>query len=65
MEVIYLYIEQILSHFGVKSSDSRLQRPEYLGGSKLPVVISEVLQTSNSTTTPAVSPQGNMAGHVS
>ena len=25
------YIEQILSHFGVKSSDARLQRPEYLG----------------------------------
>ena len=29
------YIEQIFSHFGVKSSDARLQRPEYLGGSKI------------------------------
>ena len=28
------YIEQILVHFGVKSSDARLQRPEYLGGNK-------------------------------
>ena len=37
------YIEQILSHFGVKSSDARLQRPEYLGGGKTPVTISEVL----------------------
>lgn len=53
------YIEQILQHFGVRSSDSRLQRPEYLGGSKNPVVISEVLQTSESST----SPQANMAGH--
>lgn len=54
------YIEQILSHFGVKSSDARLQRPEYLGGGKSPVVISEVLQTSS---TDSETPQGNMAGH--
>lgn len=53
------YIEQILSHFGVVSSDARLQRPEYLGGGKNPVVISEVLQNSATDTTP----QGNMAGH--
>lgn len=53
------YIEQILSHFGVKSSDARLQRPEFLGGGKSPIVISEVLQTSKTDT----SPQGNMAGH--
>ncbi|WGL31470.1 major capsid protein [Dipodfec virus UOA04_Rod_1087] len=52
------YIEQILSHFGVRSSDARLQRPEYLGGSKTPVVISEVMQTSQSQDTP----QGNYAG---
>lgn len=39
------YIETILSHFGVRSSDARLQRPEYLGGRKVPIVISEVLQT--------------------
>nr|UCS96112.1 MAG: major capsid protein [Microviridae sp.] len=56
------YIEQILSHFGVRSSDSRLQRPEYLGGGKSPVVISEVLQTSS---TDGNSPQGNMAGRAS
>lgn len=54
------YIEQIFAHFGVKSSDSRLQRPEYLGGGKSPVVISEVLQTAS---TNEKSPQGNMAGH--
>lgn len=42
----YRYIEQILGHFGVRSSDARLQRPEYLGGGKTPVVISQVEQTS-------------------
>ena len=54
------YIEQILSHFGVRVPDHRLQRPEYLGGGKSPIVISEVLQTSSTDTT---SPQGNLAGH--
>lgn len=53
------YVENILSHFGVKSSDKRLQRPEYITGTKSPVVISEVLNTSDT----AEAPQGNMAGH--
>jgi hypothetical protein len=53
------YIEHILSHFGVRSSDKRLQRPEFLGGSRQAMVISEVLQSSETTTTP----QGTMAGH--
>ncbi|UPW41898.1 major capsid protein [Dipodfec virus RodF1_81] len=47
------YIEQIYSIFGVKSSDARLQRPEYLGGGKSNVVISDVLQTSQTTETSA------------
>lgn len=55
------YVEQMLHMFGVKSSDARLQRPEYLGGGKLPVQISEVLQTSQSEETGT--PQGNMSGH--
>lgn len=53
------YIESILAHFGVRSSDARLQRPEYIGGAMSPVMISEVLQTSETVD----SPQGNMAGH--
>ena len=53
------YIENILAHFGVKSSDARLQRPEYITGVKSPVIVSEVLQSGQSDTTP----QGNMAGH--
>lgn len=52
------YIEQILHHFGVISSDARLQIPEYLGGSKMPIKISEVLSTVEAT-----EPQGNMSGH--
>lgn len=40
------YVEQILSHFGVKSPDYRLQRPEYLGGSKIPVNINPIAQTA-------------------
>lgn len=53
------YIETILSHFGIRSPDARLQRPEFLGGGKASVIVSEVLQTSETDTTP----QGNMAGH--
>lgn len=54
------YIEQLLSFFGVRSSDARLQRPEYLGGGKSPVVISDVSQTSQ--TTQDGTPQGNLSG---
>lgn len=53
------YVENILAFFGVKSSDQRLQRPEYITGSATPVVISEVLNTTGTTELP----QGNMAGH--
>jgi len=55
------YVESILSHFGIKSSDARLQRPEYIGGSKQNMVISEVLATAE--TTAANVPVGQMAGH--
>lgn len=54
------YVEFLQAHFGVSPNDSRLQRPEYIGGSKQPIVVSEVLQTSS---TDATSPQGNLAGH--
>jgi len=62
------YVENILMHFGVRSSDARLQRPEYITGIKSPVVISEVLNTSGSfepgdPDVPASNPQGYMAGH--
>lgn len=52
------YTEIVSSHFGVTSPDARLQRPEYLGGDSVPVSISQVPQTSEST---VGSPQGNLA----
>jgi len=55
------YTEVILSHFGVKSSDSRLQRAEYLGGGRSPIAISDVLQTSADDNQPT--PLATMAGH--
>lgn len=54
------YIEQIYSYFGVRSSDARLQRPEFLGGGKSPIMISDVLQTSQTTETSA---QATPSGH--
>lgn len=54
------YTEFLRSHFGVAPRDERLQRPEYIGGVRNPVIISEVLQTSGSQPN---SPQATMAGH--
>lgn len=55
------YIEYIKMIFGETSSDSRLQRPEYLGGGRSPIVVSEVLTTYDNTT--GGQPTGTMAGH--
>lgn len=53
---------EYLRYLGVRSSDARLQRPEYLGGGKQTIQFSEVLQTG--VTTSGQSPGvGNMAGH--
>lgn len=46
------YIEILKSHFGVTSPDARLQRPEYLGGSRKPINVTQVVQNSESGTTP-------------
>lgn len=58
------YIESILSHFGVRSSDKRLQRPEYIGMSKQVMRISEVLSTAQTIDQDTNDvPVGNLAGH--
>lgn len=58
------YTESTQAHFGVKPQDSRLQRPEYIGGGRIPVQISEVVSTAWSVDGDAASvPQANMAGH--
>lgn len=54
------YIEILKSHFGVTSPDARLQRPEYLGGSRIPININQVVQSSGTTSD---SPQGNVAAY--
>ena len=58
------YTEIIRSHFGVVSPDSRLQRPEYLGGSSVPVNIAPVAQTSASAISGSATPQGNLSAIV-
>ena len=54
------YTEYLRSFFSVSPKDSRLQRPEFIGARKVPVVINEVLQTSQTTDSSA---QGTQAGH--
>lgn len=53
------YIEILKAHFGVTSPDARLQRPEYLGGNRIPININQVVQQSQTTD---ASPQGNPVG---
>ncbi len=60
------YTEFLRSHFGISPKDEVLGRPQYIGGTKSSIVISEVLQTSrteDSTETQKGSPLGRLAGH--
>ena len=53
------YIEVLRAHFGVTAYDAVLQRPEYLGGSRIPLNIRQITQTSQTTDS---SPMGDVAG---
>lgn len=53
------YIEILKAHFGVTSPDARLQRPEYLGGNRVPINVNQIVQQSQTT---EQSPQGNPVG---
>ena len=55
------YIEILKSHFGVTSPDARLQRPEYLGGNRVPININQVIQQSG-TGSGSSTPQGTVVG---
>jgi len=61
------YVETLLSHWGVTNNDLRMMRPQYLGGGKMPVTISEVLNTNGNKIEDASLgsnvPLGDMAGH--
>lgn len=54
------YTELLKNEFGVTSPDSRLQRSEYIGGTRIPININQVIQQSATDTT---SPQGNTAAY--
>lgn len=54
------YIEILKSHFGVTSPDARLQRPEYLGGNRVPININQVVQQSG--TAAGETAQGTVTG---
>lgn len=45
------YIEFIKNVFGVTSPDARLQRPEYLGGRRIPINMNQIVQSSATETT--------------
>lgn len=49
---------EYLRYLGVKSSDARLDRPEYWGGARQTIQFSEVLQTAEGT-----NPVGELRGH--
>lgn len=54
---------EYLRYLGVRSSDARLQRPEYLGGGKQTIAFSEVLQTSPGEPDDATDVVGALKGH--
>lgn len=54
------YIELLKSHFGVTSPDGRLQRPEYLGGNRVPINVNQVVQQSGSVS--GQTAQGTVTG---
>ena len=54
------YTEILRAHFGVTSPDGRQQRPEYLGGKRVPINITQVIQQS---ATDSTSPQGTTAAY--
>lgn len=56
------FTEYLAAAFGVRSSDARLQRPEYLGGGRQVIQFSEVLQTAP-TTAGSSTGVGALAGH--
>lgn len=60
------YVEQLMAHWGTRSPDARMNRPEYLGGSKIPVTINPIAQTAAYDTTVGadLSPIGNLGAEM-
>jgi hypothetical protein len=56
------YPEMVLAHFGVRSPDARLQRPEFLGGGSKPINITSVAQSSATDLSGSTTPLGTLSG---
>lgn len=61
------YTEFVYNHFGVRSPDARLQRPEFIGGGHANILTTAIPQTSGTGASGQTTPLGNLAatGHVS
>jgi len=60
------YTEFVFNHFGVRSPDARLQRPEFIGGGHASILTTAIPQTSATGLTGGTTPTGNLAatGHI-
>lgn len=60
------YVENLLAHWSVRASNRSLQRPEYLGGSRVPITINPIAQTAAYDAEPAMDPSavGNLGAEM-
>jgi len=60
------YPEYVFTHFGVRSPDARLQRPEFIGGGHADILTTAVPQTSATGLTGGTTPAGSLSatGHI-
>jgi hypothetical protein len=56
------YTESLQMHWGVHPQDSRLQRPEYIGGGTTDIQTAAIAQTSGAAITGQTTPFGGLAG---
>lgn len=56
------YTEILRNHFGVTPEDSRLDRPEYIGGGRTPLQTNAIPQTSATGLTGGTTPVGSLTG---
>lgn len=54
------YVSQLLSHYGVRSPDARLQRSEFLGGGSAPINVHSVANTVGDS---GGAPQGSLSAY--
>lgn len=59
------YTEYVFTHFGVRSPDARLQRPEFIGGGHASILTTAIPQTSGTGASGQSTPLGQLAatGH--